>query len=275
LSINDPGDIVGTYQESDGVAHGFIYTHGAYITIDPPDSVSTPLCRDCIGSPIHPAQRINNAGVVIGNYFDSSFTEHFFSYYKGAFTNINPPGLMSSPTTNIGSLTSINASGRFVGYFDSTVLPVSQGFLYDHGTLTIIDFPGAFKNWATGINDAGQIAGYYNLNGSVNGFLYDRGVITTINPSGSIETSSAGINNRGQIIGRYLDANRAGHGFLYSQGSSNVIDAPGGADTSPQSINDSGQIVGYYVSGSQLHAFFAMPKFCLSPEFMQVPCNNH
>jgi hypothetical protein len=60
-SINDKGQIVGLYQDSNG-EHGFLEDHGTYTTIDPPGSIETV------------AEAINNKGQIIGFYFDRSGT---------------------------------------------------------------------------------------------------------------------------------------------------------------------------------------------------------
>ena len=71
---------------------------------------------------------------------------------------------------------------------------------------------------ATGINDAGQIVGFYeDSSGAQHGFLYSGGTYTPLNaPSGTKGTQAVGINDSGQIVGAYADSSGAVHGFLYN-----------------------------------------------------------
>ncbi len=74
--------------------------------------------------------------------------------------------------------------------------------------------------YAKGINDAGQIVGYYyDANNNVHGFVDNGGTYTTLNdPSAAGGTYAEGINNAGQIVGYYFDAAGAAHIFIYSNG---------------------------------------------------------
>ena len=57
---------------------------------------------------------------------------------------------------------------------------------------------------ATGINDAGQVVGYYFANSQdAYGFVKDGATYTTIHVPGADDTIARGINNAGQIVGSY------------------------------------------------------------------------
>jgi probable HAF family extracellular repeat protein len=81
-----------------------------------------------------------------------------------------------------------------VGHYGSNV---ARGFLYDAGVFTSIDF--ANGTVANGINNNGQIVGYYSVGfGSefrMHGFLYDAGVFTPLDVPGAMHTQAFGINN--------------------------------------------------------------------------------
>ena len=73
--------------------------------------------------------------------------------------------------------------------------------------------PGSYTAWASGINESGQIVGYYDGHG----FLLSGGTYTRLDVPGSYpdSTGASGINNAGQIVGSYLDAsNRIALAFL-------------------------------------------------------------
>src|SRR5213593_2462215 len=92
-------------------------------------------------------------------------------------------------------------------------------------TFSTIDVPGAFSTEALGINNAGQIVGFFkdNIGSGQHGFLYDRGTFTTIDVPGADSTIALGINNARQIVGK--TSNNTGiHGFLYDGGTFTTID---------------------------------------------------
>ena len=126
-------------------------------------------------------------------------------------------------------------------------------------TFSNVDYPGAAWSVAQGINDSGQIVGYYSdTSGVRHGFLLSGGAYTSIDcPSPYTVSSSAfGINNLGQIVGTCSapggvnGAYGSTRSFTVSAGVLAFLpDAPGsygGASTFAQGINNNGQIVGWY-----------------------------
>ena len=118
---------------------------------------------------------------------------------------------------------------------------------------TTIDFPGASGTRAYGLNNAGEIVGYYYGaspgNIAYHGFLLADGRFTTIDYPGSYGTEAYGINAAGHIVGVYWDANGAAvgrHGFLFANGRFTTIDVPRGVNTMAYGISDDDQIVGVY-----------------------------
>jgi hypothetical protein len=74
---------------------------------------------------------------------------------------------------------------------------------------------GSPETFATDINPAGAITGYYQDGSALRGFLRARdGTFTTFDPLGSIDTFALAINPAGTITGWYIDAGFLGHGFL-------------------------------------------------------------
>jgi uncharacterized membrane protein len=127
-------------------------------------------------------------------------------------------------------------------------------------SFTQIDVPGAQETQAMGINDAGQIVGFFIVGffptSVFHGFLRDTGgSFTQIDPPGSIFTLASGINNVGQIVGSFSNPDR--HGFLDTGGSFTQIDVPFPAIlTEASGINNAGQIVGdFFSTPSSAHGF--------------------
>jgi probable HAF family extracellular repeat protein len=120
-----------------------------------------------------------------------------------------------------------------------------------------IDVPGAALTACIGINDSGQVVGWYELTSGEpsHGFLFDRGTFTTIDAPLATSTMLTGINNRSQIVG--FSGGDMGHGFLFDKGRFTAIDVPGttGIGTQLGGINDRGQIVGSYEDSNGVHGF--------------------
>jgi probable HAF family extracellular repeat protein len=88
------------------------------------------------------------------------------------------------------------------------------GYLMDHGAVTPIFFPGSIDTEVMGINDNGQIVGFYTDAAFFShGFLLSNGVYSTFDFSGSGFTRVGGINDRGQIVGFEI-TNGSLNGFL-------------------------------------------------------------
>jgi hypothetical protein len=76
------------------------------------------------------------------------------------------------------------------------------------GTYTQIDVPGSAITYCWGINSAGDIVGYYSVEGSSYspGYILSNGNYTTINYGGPYgSTLLKGLNDVGQIVGNTND----------------------------------------------------------------------
>jgi hypothetical protein len=138
------------------------------------------------------------------------------------------------------------------------------GYLY-----TTFDVPGAYQTYPQGLNDSGQIVGYYLDPGfKMHGFIFNGSSYTTLDAPGAGGTYAGGINASGQIVGGYGDA-RAEHGFLLSGSNYSTFDVPESNGTYPRGINASGQIAGQYrfgdlFSSSFLYSGGSYTKFAVS-----------
>jgi hypothetical protein len=126
----------------------------------------------------------------------------------------------------------------------------ARGYLLRKDAFTPLrDVPGASLTGHLGVNDRGQIVGFYvDAGGKYHGFLLDKGVFTTIDvPGADGGTAAFDIDNRGQIVGNYVDAGGRQHAFLLDRGVFTTINAPGATLTAVTKINDRGQIAGGYL----------------------------
>jgi probable HAF family extracellular repeat protein len=134
----------------------------------------------------------------------------------------------------------------------------NTGFVYNstNGTFSTVDVPGAVTTWASGINNAGHIVGYFASNSQARGFLDAAGTFSTIDvPSGAPAVQGIfphSINNTGQVVGWIEDINPGNtgglHGFLDAGGTFSTIDVPGAYYTIAWGINDAQQIVGEFLN---------------------------
>jgi len=105
---------------------------------------------------------------------------------------------------------------------------------------------------ATGINNSGQVVGYFSTNGAINfrAFLYSNGSIQDIGTLGGTDSEATGINDNGQVVGFSDTINEAYHAFLYSNGSMQNLGTLGGDTSQATALNNKGQVVGNsYTSG--------------------------
>lgn len=164
-SINQAGDIAGSYVDANGVSHSFVRAgNGTFTTFDVPGGTSSA------------ASAISSAGSVTGAYFylnDPNFVQHgYVRSRNGVFSTFDVPN-------NIGiAASSINPAGTVAGWdLDADV--VFHGFVRgSDGIVTTIDAPGADTvdffagTFAIAINPAGTILGMYtDTNANTHAYL--------------------------------------------------------------------------------------------------------
>jgi len=231
FAINPGGDIVGRYFDANfgGNPRGFLlYSNGTYAPpIDVPVANTGTVLRD-----------INASGDMVGKYFDATGSSHgFFMSAHGAFSSFDVA--LSGAISGTTVANSLNNHDQIVGHYSVSTsipgctgtFPLPHGFLLDTtGTFTDIAFPGAIATRAQGIDDSGNIVGYYvtlpnppsscgtSALATAHGFLRDRkGNYTTLDPpasSGAQEANVSRIDDAGDVTGAYSTAQFALAGFL-------------------------------------------------------------
>lgn len=96
-----------------------------------------------------------------------------------------------------------------------------HGFQLSGTTYTTIDYPGAVFTAAYGINNNGQIVGFYYGSDTIDHAFRDfSGVFSTVDYPGSSASALTGINDAGQVVGQWFGSGtKAGydeHGYLAS-----------------------------------------------------------
>lgn len=181
FGINDHGVIVGQYTTNADTTPGYVLNGNTLTTINAP-----------AGPNVVNAQGINGNGLVVGFYLGTDGQVHgFTTQYNAASppttligTSLADPTIPNVPgepgaTFVFSQVLGVNDQGIAVGYYgDSTTS--QHGFFYNThtGRYSFLDDPSeAFNNGVevtqiTGINDAGEISGFYSdANGVFHGFV--------------------------------------------------------------------------------------------------------
>lgn len=193
---------------------------------------------------------INNAGVIVGDYIDSSGMQHGLMLAGKKVTNIDDPN-----ATGGTICWGINSSGVIVGaYVNSS--GNSQAFVYQHKKFTDIGPAGATYSEALGNNDKGEIVGdYIDSSGIDRGFLWNGKKYKTLDVSGSTFTLAHSINNSGLITIIWGDSSGNEEGALYDGKKYIPINVPGAVSSFPHKIDTAGDIVfSWYDSSGNTHA---------------------
>ncbi len=164
LGVNDSNQAAGFYVTSGGNAQAYTYniSSKAFTLVNP------------TGATASTATGINNAGDISGFFTAANGNTEGFYYNGSSFTAFEAPG--STNTVFFG----LNNKGQLVGdYVDATGL--TNGLLYNvmTNTFTTVNDPNASATAAfdvtgttiNGINDAGQLVGFYSDGTHVNGLL--------------------------------------------------------------------------------------------------------
>jgi probable HAF family extracellular repeat protein len=147
---------------------------------------------------------INNAGMTVGFYIDSSGAPHGYVLNGKRVTKIDHPNGTNSTVSNI----QYNGTAVVGAYTNSA--GASVGFLAQirkapwHFT-DIIGPSGSVSAAANAINDSGAIVGNYTDSAGVtHGFLLKGGKYTTLTVPGGLGTVATGVNNKGTIVAYYF-----------------------------------------------------------------------
>lgn len=121
---------------------------------------------------------------------------------------------------------------------------------------TPIAVPGALQTVPNGINDSGDVVGYFfDQSSTVHAFVAEHGRFSPIDIQGAAFTIPSAINDLGQIAGYFVAGGRP-HGFIRTGATVQVVDVPGAIATLVTNLNRFGDVVGEYVNGAgQTHGF--------------------
>ncbi len=188
---------------------------------------------------------INNAGVMVGQYYDSAGHYHGYLLNGKKLTELDDPE--GKPGTTGANGLNPNGAISVVGYYTRSSDGIQAAFLYKNGKYTTIPAPKAYRGLnPLSINDSGTIVGVYNdSNGLARPFLLKGKKYKTLNIPGARFGFATGINNAGWIVLWWSDANGHVEGSLTKNYGKTykTINVPGATDSYPGGVNSAGDII--------------------------------
>jgi probable HAF family extracellular repeat protein len=201
---------------------------------------------DYPGETFSTPEAINDSGNIVGWYQDGSGNRHGFLYDGSTYSTLDYPGADATYPEGI------NNSGVISGEYLTNHGTSAHGFIYENGTYTSFDEPnGNGITDGQGINNNGEVVGYYN-GGPTYGFFLSNGGFTSFNYPGAYSTYPHALNDAGKAAGYYrVEDASSPIGFYYDGSTFTSIEYPGGSQTYGSGINNAGTVVGY----SNLNSF--------------------
>jgi probable HAF family extracellular repeat protein len=242
--INARGDIVGSYTDGTGRAHGFLLRDGEFTTIDFPESVASD------------ARGIGPDGDIVGTYRLAGQTGQSHGYVRtkdGAFVAVNSTGHINTIAQRI------LADGTILGCrHDNDIMESMKGIMVSREGYSETEVFASMHNGAT--PDRRHIVGLYTNMEAGNrgeGYRIDDGVFTALLVPNSTSTAAWDINPAGQIVGVYRSTDAKVHGFVLRDEGYVTIDFPGATVTRAFGINARGDVVGNYIAAGTTHGYLA------------------
>jgi hypothetical protein len=174
LGINDDGKAAGFWLDNKGLEHGFVVEinyhnpHASKFIEIPPTTFAGALATQ--------ASDITDQDDVCGFWTDANGNNHgFFGRLGHGFSSfhVNIKGRNAVSTSPFGC----NNEGEIVGSFTDVNGGV-HGFVFEHGKFHQVDAPGSSQaaafgvtgTFINGVNDQGDIVGFFSDGTKVNGF---------------------------------------------------------------------------------------------------------
>jgi hypothetical protein len=210
--MDNAGDVVGTWLDTDGRNHGFERQADGKIT-----EINDPSASD-----------VNNAGtvvegmsadgtVIVGGYYDSNLALHGFLLEGGKFTTYDVPGAA-------GTEVSLYDHGTYGGYYVSSSGALF-GFYVKGGNLHTVAAPGeanppaGFGTELTGISANGTLFGdAFPAGKPIYAFSLADGTYSTIKDPNQVGTTDLD----GTAVNNASPAGVAVGGYTYTNGTSTV-----------------------------------------------------
>jgi probable HAF family extracellular repeat protein len=217
---------------------------------------------------------INERGQIAGSYADQYGNLHAMLIQNDTFIPLAPTTVLG---TEYSDAFKVNDRGDVVGEVCDSV--ACHGFLLRNGVLTILDYPGAADTVAWGINNSGEIVGWwdvYDSSGNLyeHGFRWKDGNFSELTFPGSGDTYAIGNNDLDVVVGGWDSGptTTSEQGYAYWRGWWFSIEAPfpDVAYTQPNDINDFGLIVGEEYTPAEWEAYLGHGFLAFGRQYIQL-----
>jgi probable HAF family extracellular repeat protein len=241
-AINDAGEIVGFYEDTSNIWHGFTLSDGTYVAVDYPNGVGTYLTG------------LNNVGQAVG-YAGSSGVGFLDDLQSGTFVDVIYPWAFQTVPTGI------NDFGEVAGWYE---LIDGQRLYFAGFSLVGSEYakvvpPGASDDtYVYGVTASGEIVGqaYINRTGQGAIFLLKNSTYSFVNALSGNSFALMGVNSTGSELVGYSGAD----GFTFHKGQLRTLAVPGATATYASGANKNGVVVGEFQTKSlQVHGFLWTP----------------
>ena len=153
-AINNNGVIAGTVRQSARI-YGFEITGSRCTHIVPPGIVYEVVLS-----------ALTAKGGVVGNFTNAYLNEQYFTW-NGTYKLLNIPSSISL------QINGVNPAGTAIVGYHAPPTGGSQGFLFQNGILSHLQFPGSAYTKAFGINSSGVVVGFFvDASNATHGFTW-------------------------------------------------------------------------------------------------------
>jgi hypothetical protein len=203
--LNDAGNVVGIYLDSQQQVHGFLLQGIAYTSIDFPGAVAT----EALGT--------NKHGDIVGDYTDTAGTVHGFVLTNGRFLEVDAPfasGLSISAINDSRIVVGTYSSGSTIASFSGPLGHLQPFSFPQLSPLDVVEYPATFTTYANGLNNSQEIAGGIGgvaSNGlPVAAYVANAGLFEPVAPGteffdGAQTSQVTGVNDAGVVSGSFTD----------------------------------------------------------------------
>jgi probable HAF family extracellular repeat protein len=258
LAINATGVVTGESDDGELIGPGYKGDYSRAFIFRKGMRIMQPIGP----SPSGIGQAINVGNEIVGGNF----------IYKN--------GVTSFPSDSSVSFTGVNNSGEICGTVvvpQAGTLGNTNAMLFRNGVIVNLGTLGGPNNVALGLNNEGQIVGYFTLPSDFNNFhaslwqngrIFDIGTLGPANDALNYYSEATAINDHGQIVGYSLTTSGLIDAFLWQNGVMRDLGVvPGINDPdrsiSASAINNRGEIVGSQNNSSGVQSFTPNVAFSL------------
>ena len=189
-----------------------------------------------------------------GDAFESNWDNYFL------WTTDEGIDFVMQDNANFDYFTRRSKSRSFGGWysFNGATSPSVSSFdekLFDVQTFRV---PGALLTYLNGINDQGDMVGYYYVSGETTyrGMSVVNGQVRNLSFPGATNTIPTAINHNGRITGYYWGTSGPARSFVWDHGNFQAIDPLPGGTSIPIAFNDAGDIGGaFFPTGATASPF--------------------